>query len=406
MKETEKRKHTKIIVLVIVLVLLVLGGGIAGFIYWYADTLVYRSCTVEAGVEVSVADFLRRADENAFFTPESDEIDTAVPGDYHLFIKSGFFTEEAVLHVQDTIPPTGTAVPQELEWEETCTVEDCVTDIADATAVTVQFEEEPDFTQDGTQQVTILLTDLGGNVTRLQTEIYITPPDTEPPVITGAEDIYYTMGDTVSYRKNVTVTDNSGEVPNLQIDTSQVKLDAEGIYPVTYSAKDSSGNETSVTVNIYVSPKSYSIEEVYQYADAVLAKIFTEDMTPYDKLWQIYTYVQRNVAYINHSEKNSWVQAAYEGLVKKKGDCYVFASTTKVLLDRAGITNMDIAKIPARTQHFWNLVDIGDGWYHLDTTPRKDHPTIFYWDDATLMAYSAKHNNSHNYDHDAYPQVN
>lgn len=400
------KKKTAWKILAVMLTLLVLGGGTAAGIRIYADTMVWHSCTVEAGVEVDVSDFLRRTDEKAFFAPGSDTIDTHLPGDYHVVIRSGFFEEESLLHVRDTIPPAATAVFLELEWGETCTAQDCVREITDATAVSTAFQTAPDFSQPGTREVVILLTDLGGNVTEVVSQISIAPPDLEPPVIEGAADIYFTIGETVSYRSGVTVTDNSGETPELQIDTSAVRLDEEGVYPVVYSAKDSSGNETAVTVNIFVSPQSYSIEEVYEYADKVLAKIFTEDMTPYDKLWQIYSYVKGHVAYINHSDKGSWVQAAYEGLVKKKGDCYVFASTTKVLLDRAGITNMDIAKIPARTQHYWNLVDIGDGWYHLDTTPRKDHPTIFYWDDATMMAYSAKHNNSHNYDHDAYPQVN
>ena len=83
----------------------------------------------------------------------------------------------------------------------------------------------------------------------------------------------------------------------------------------------------------------------------------------------------------------------------------MYACVSKVLLDRAGIKNMDIEKIPAKSRHYWNLVDIGEGWYHFDTTPRVDHPTIFYWDDATLMEYSENHKLSHNYDHDLYPKV-
>ena len=67
---------------------------------------------------------------------------------------------------------------------------------------------------------------------------------------------------------------------------------------------------------------------------------------------------------------------------------------------------MDIEKIPAKTRHYWNLVDIGEGWYHFDTTPRKDRPTIFMWDEARMMDYSQNHNLSHNYDHSLYPVVN
>ena len=114
----------------------------------------------------------------------------------------------------------------------------------------------------------------------------------------------------------------------------------------------------------------------------------------------------RHISYISHSEKGNWLRAAYEGLVDGKGDCYVYASTAKVLLTRAGITNMDIVKIPSKTSHYWNLVNLGEGWYHFDTTPRKDHPTIFMWTEAQMMEYSARFNGSHNYDHSLYPVVN
>ena len=129
-------------------------------------------------------------------------------------------------------------------------------------------------------------------------------------------------------------------------------------------------------------------------------------MTPLEKVQAIYNYNMRHISYISHSEKGNWLRAAYEGLVDGKGDCYVYASTAKVLLTRAGITNMDIVKIPSKTSHYWNLVNLGEGWYHFDTTPRKDHPTIFMWTEAQMMEYSARFTGSHNYDHSLYPVVN
>ena len=155
-----------------------------------------------------------------------------------------------------------------------------------------------------------------------------------------------------------------------------------------------------------VKEQLYDINEVYALADAVLEKILTPEMTPLEKAKAIYQYNIYNIAYINHSEKGNWVRAAYEGLADKKGDCYVYACTAKVLLDRAGIRNMDIIKIPTRRSHYWNLVDLGEGWYHFDTTPRSDHPTIFMWTEAQLMEYSGRHYGSHNYDHSLYPEVN
>ncbi len=161
-----------------------------------------------------------------------------------------------------------------------------------------------------------------------------------------------------------------------------------------------------MTVQLTVIVREHTIEEVNALADAVLASIITPEMTDWDKALAIYNYIRRNVGYINHSEKGDWVRAAYEGLARRQGDCYVYASTAKALLTRAGIKNMDIAKIPTKREHYWNLVDVGDGWYHFDTTPRTDHTVFFMWTDAQLMEYSSIHYRSHNYDPTAYPEIN
>ena len=83
-----------------------------------------------------------------------------------------------------------------------------------------------------------------------------TPPtpsaDQEPPVILGARDLEVEAGGTISYRRGVTVTDNSGVPPELTIDSSRVNLAVPGVYPVTYTARDGSGNESSVTITVTV----------------------------------------------------------------------------------------------------------------------------------------------------------
>ncbi len=80
--------------------------------------------------------------------------------------------------------------------------------------------------------------------------------------------------------------------------------------------------------------------------------------------------------------------------------------TAKCLLTRAGIKNMDIEKIPTpTTMHYWNLIDIGEGWHHFDTCRRVDGSTFFYKTDAELMAYSNSHDGTHNYDRSRYPDI-
>ena len=57
----------------------------------------------------------------------------------------------------------------------------------------------------------------------------------------------------------------------------------------------------------------------------------------------------------------------------------IYASTAKELLTRAGIKNMDIVKAAVNPSHYWNLVDVGDGWQHFDSTPTHGsslHPSM------------------------------
>lgn len=537
--QSKNKKKRKYIIIVLVCVIL---AGIGGM--FYIDSLAYKVCHVEAGITVLPSDFLKNPVENAAFAEGSEQFDIAQPGEYHIKVYDGLFTHNCMLIIQDTIAPEAKTVPVKLEMGNTCEAESFVSNIEDATQVSISYETVPNFEQIGLQTVRIVLMDKGENQTIVESELFITqvidsvtieageaapslnsfviaaqeaefitdisefdytkvedhkvllkvdgknytsvlhvidtiPPmaevhdiegyailprkvedfvteindvtevsvafrkepdltqigtqeleivftdsgnnettkqvkltlleDTEAPVIHGATDLRAFIGTNISYKKNVTVTDNCTEGLIFTVDTSGVNMSAEGVYPVTYTARDAAGNTTSTTVTLSVVPRVYDINEVNAIADSVIAGIITPNMGERDKITTIYNYVTKHVKYITSSEKGNYIKAAYEGLVDGKGDCYVYACTTKVLLTRAGITNVDIEKIPTNTTfyslHYWNLVLVDGSWYHVDTTPRKDRTVILMWTDAQLMEYSERHNGSHNYDHSMYPQV-
>lgn len=540
-EKAEPVRNRKRLLVIPTLLLLSVGGF---FGYWYYEHCqIWQTCSVEAGVAVTAADFVKQENAEVSFTEESDAIDITVPGEYRLVVRKGLFEHPCTLKIVDTIPPEVEVRDLVLENGETCTPEDFVVAIRDATVTEISFGKAPDYSDFEPQTVEILVTDAGGNTTSVPAELSITcvvdtltweagaaapvisdfviagtggrivtdlgridfnvpgshevevelndkrysvqlkvsdttppvlvvkdveglanckrsveefvvetedvtavtvafqtPPDvtllgtqsvtvvatdeggnqtlqeavltltadTEAPVITGVRDMRAYLGEGVSYRTNVKVTDSCAETI-LKVDSSQVNLNAVGSYPVTYTATDCSGNVTSITVTLTVRERVYTLEEINQLADGILAGILTEGMTQYDKAYAIFNYVKGSISYINSSEKGNYLRAAYEGMVDKKGDCYVYASTAKALLDRAGVVNMDIERIPSGTaMHYWNLVDIGDGngWYHFDTTPRKDHPVIFLWNDQQIKEYSDRHNNCHNYDRTLYPVIN
>jgi len=361
---------------------------------------------MEAGAsKPTLADFVVGGGDSKFITNLS-AINYNKPQDAKVLVSVDGIEYESVLHIRDTVAPTATFKNIESFTGILKTAEDFVVEAEDNTKIKYSFETEPDFNMVGTQNLIVNVTDLGGNVTSGEVTLTLAD-DTEFPVISGVTEITVFVNSTISYMKGVTITDNCSEGLKTSIDHTQVNSTVAGDYPITYTATDASGNTTTVDSVIHVRERVYDINEINAAADRALAGIITDGMSNYDKCYAIFNYVKHHVTYLNGSDKNNYLRGAYEGLIEGRGDCFVYAATSKILLTRAGIPNMDIAKIPSSTHHYWNLVDIGDGhgWYHFDTTPRKDHPVIFLWDEATMMAYSAQHYGSHNYDHNVYPVV-
>ncbi len=244
-------------------------------------------------------------------------------------------------------------------------------------------------------------------------------PDYEPPVIIGAEDLEAKVNGTISYTRNVTATDNSGEVftfrgedPNLWVDKSGVNMAKAGTYTAVYHAKDSAGNESTAEIRVLVSKASP--DEVFARADQVLERIVTEDMTLMQKAEAIFKYVHKNIGY-QEKKGSDYLESAYYGLEEHIGDCNVFAATAKVLLTRAGIPNIDIRKYPDNNDpHVWNLVNCGEGWYHFDTTVW--HPDtadkearengIFMWKTEDFQKSGSKAiRTQHVFDASLYPEI-
>ncbi len=235
----------------------------------------------------------------------------------------------------------------------------------------------------------------------------LTLVDDEPPVFESAEDFTTILGEPITYKSHVKVSDNSGKC-ELTVDSGKVKPNEAGTYDVTYTATDTAGNSSSVTGKMTIIEETAEEKDLNERIDKILAEIITEDMSQKDKTWAIFSYIRNHVGYVSSSEKGDYVKAALQAVKQGQGDCYVYFSIAKAMLTRAGIKNMDIERIPEGDKmHYWNLVDIedGHGWYHYDTTPRVDHPTIYLWDDAKIKAYSDAHDNCHNYDRSKYPDI-
>lgn len=415
-RRRQKRKRRRIRSLIrLVLWLFVLAGIVGAGSILLPVLCVEKDITVEAGgSRPEAADFLRWESRTARILSGLDEdTDLNRVTDYKVVLEVYGKEVASTLHVEDTVAPVVTAKDKTIYAGEEIAAEDFIEEVTDETETTARFEEYPDCETSGSREVTLIVSDEGGNVTKATARLEVAV-DTEPPVISGVKDLTVPAGGNISYKKGITVTDNIDEEVELTVDASGVDLAREGEYEVLYKAVDAAGNEASASAVVHVQPVSVdniTEELVNAEADKILASLFgegaaAESLSEYDKAKKIYNWCHDRIAYFDGTPKTNWIQGAYRGLVERKGDCYVYAMTAKCLLTRAGIKNMDIEKIPTpTTMHYWNLVDLGEGWYHFDTCRRVDGATFFYKTDEELMAYSNTHDGTHNYDRSKYPEI-
>lgn len=405
----KKSYKRKIGIMVSCLLVVLAGGSFFGYKYYLDLPRVETELTLEAGGFLpELSEFLlREYKDAAFVIPLDDYVNRNAVGDYEVAIRISGREYTSVLHIVDTVAPAVEVRDAKIYNDETLSPYDLIENIDDVTETSAVFADTPDFTQPGVQNVQILVTDEGGNTVQVSAKVEVLI-DTEPPVIEGVQELYTPAGSSISYKRDVTVTDDRDEDVLLVVDNSAVNLNKVGDYPVIYSAADSSGNVTEITTVLHVTvPELENATEdiVNAEADAILAEILTEDMTEYEKAKAIFDWVYTNIANVGEPPKTTWVEGAYRGLFERKGDCFVYAMTSKCLLTRAGIENMDIGFIRPDRIHYWNLINLGEGWYHWDATKRRDGCSFFYVSDADIMAYSSIHYGSHTYDPSLYPEI-
>ena len=112
-----------------------------------------------------------------------------------------------------------------------------VESISDATEVKAEVKGLLDTATAGEYPVILAFIDEGGNTAEYAVTVKIVP-DTEPPVIQGASDHEYYVGETISYLEGVTARDAVDGSCDVQVDNSKMDIENEGQYEILYYAKD------------------------------------------------------------------------------------------------------------------------------------------------------------------------
>ena len=137
---------------------------------------------------------------------------------------------------------------------------------------------------------------------------------------------------------------------------------------------------------------------VYDIADKILSNLQCDNDV--DTACAIFNWVHSNIYYQTVHGNPTYEEAAYMGFTKKTGDCYVYFSCAKMLLDRARIPNLMVKRYPVvKNGHYWNLVQLNGEWYHCDATVFKDHPDLYF-----MLTDDEIADSHHEFDSSLYPE--
>lgn len=149
--------------------------------------------------------------------------------------------------------------------------------------------------------------------------------------------------------------------------------------------------------------KSQYDTKIHEKAKEIIEEVITSKMTDYEREWAIASYLIENITY--GTQKNDKEYMVWGGLIDKIAVCDGYAKSFMYLLNSVGVPTLYIDGTGEGMPHAWNLVHIGDGYYHVDLTWADEENsqigTYYNYINETDYYMSL----SHTWDKDKYPKV-
>ncbi len=308
--------------------------------------------------------------EMLLYAPEKDaalisdealsDISNASLGEYQITSTSGGRTLTCRVTVQDTQGPVLELREHQVYLNGNVTVQDFVVSATDPSGeVTLTMLTQPDCAAVSTHTIVVEARDVHGNVTTAETQLYVVT-DMIPPVISGVQEaLSVEKHSDPDYLAGVSATDDKAGQVEVTVDASKVNTAVAGTYVVIYTARDSSGNVTTVRRMVHV---KHDAEDT-----AALVASIAEGLENDPE--NIRDYVRSSIRYSTNwgGEDPVWL-----GFTEKHGNCYVHALCLKAILDQKGY-NTQLIWVYNKS-HYWLIIEIEPGvWRHIDPTPSDVH---------------------------------
>lgn len=392
--------------------ILILGLSLVLFIFTFYpryssfyEGKVYEHVIIEAGSPITM-DLFTNDLENVKPAYDFTQIDTKVLGHYRIPFCCDNRRYESILTIVDTIAPTGETKDLTIDVNQLPDVSEFVVSYSDVTPVSISYSVVPDVSIGGLKEGSVSFKDIAGNETIVPFQVTVID-DFDAPLIYGIKPITVYQDDKVKYRDGLRVEDNMDPNPTLSIDTSEVDISTPGVYTVSYTATDATGNTRTSTTKITVleKPEGYvEPEDVYNAGQKYLDMIIDPTMSDIDKGFKIYNWCKTYINYIGTSTKTHWTIGAYEGFTTLSGDCFTYAACAKAMCDMCGIECYVIERCdPGDSTHFWNLLCIEGNWYFMDCSRTNTPMNAYLLTDQELYELQYTHGYRYKFDPTGLP---
>jgi len=172
----------------------------------------------------------------------------------------------------------------------------------------------------------------------------------------------------------------TGSLDNIEeILEEMVKGDINLCYVVRRVDWNISGTKNVSNINVkvsYILTREERIE-TDKIIDEILKSIITPYMNDHEKVKAVHDYIVLNSKY----DKNSVYYSDYDLLTRGTSVCNGYALLTLNMLNKLNIPVKLVSGIAGGEAHIWNMVKLGDYWFHLDVTwndPVSDRDSVFY----------------------------
>ena len=134
---------------------------------------------------------------------------------------------------------------------------------------------------------------------------------------------------------------------------------------------------SNIKVNVSYIISSEERAQADKLIDGILASIIKPYMNDHEKVKAVHDYIVLNGSY----DESFMYYSDYDLLTKGKSVCNGYALLTYNMLSKLNIPVKLVSGFGSDEAHIWNMVKLGDYWFHLDTTwndPYSDMSIISY----------------------------